>query len=148
MGMGDEMMDGQAEVGLDWLLDDLIRRLPGSDRAVVLSSDGLLIGRSGNISRDDAEHLSAVASGVQSLSRGAGRHFGGGAVRQTVIEMEESFLVVTSAGQSAYLAVLAEATADMGMVAYEMNLLIRQVGAFLGARPRSVDPAMEAGRGS
>jgi len=134
--------------GLDWLLDDLINRLPGADRAIVLSSDGLLIGRSSNLERADAEHLSAVASGFQSLARGTGRHFGGGLVRQTVVEMEHSFLVVTAAGVGASLALLAEVDADMGMVAYEMNLLVKRVGAYLSSRPRSGDLAAEAGRGS
>jgi predicted regulator of Ras-like GTPase activity (Roadblock/LC7/MglB family) len=123
-------------LGLDWLLDDLLRRLPGARRAIVLSADGLLMGRSNTLHRDDAEHLSAVASGLQSLARGAGRHFGGGAVRQTIIEMEHAFLVVTAAGAGACLAVLAEADADLGLLAYEMNLLVKRVGAFLTSRPR------------
>jgi predicted regulator of Ras-like GTPase activity (Roadblock/LC7/MglB family) len=121
---------------LDWLLDDLLRRLPAAQRAIVLSADGLLIGRSSNTVRDDAEHLSAVASGLQSLARGAGRHFGGGAVRQTLVEMENSFLVVTAAGAGACLAVLAEAEADLGLLAYEMNLLVKRVGTYLSTQPR------------
>lgn len=47
---------------LDWLLDDLVNRVVGADRAVVLSADGLLIGRSANLADGDAEHLCAVAS--------------------------------------------------------------------------------------
>ena len=130
---------------LNWLLDDLVDRLHGADRAVVLSSDGLLIGRSGRLSEEDAEHLSAVSSGIASLAKGTGRHFGGGAVRQTVVEMDYSFLVVTAAGRGASLALLAHADADMGMVAYEMNLLVKRVGSFLGTEPRTAgaaDPLM------
>jgi predicted regulator of Ras-like GTPase activity (Roadblock/LC7/MglB family) len=132
---------------LDWLLDDLVQRLPGADRAVVLSADGLLIGRSAELSEEDAEHLSAVASGFQSLAKGSGRHFGGGAVRQTVVELERAFLIVTAAGQGACLALLATSTADMGVLAYEMNMLVRQVGAYLTAAPRggTVSMAMDPG---
>ncbi len=122
---------------LDWLLDDLIKRVVGAQRAVVLSGDGLLIGRSGNLAKDDAERLSAVASGFQSLAKGTGRHFGGGEVRQTLVEMENAYLVVTAAGLGACLALLASEDADMGMVAYEMNLLVKRVGAYLSATPRS-----------
>lgn len=135
---------------LDWLLDDLLRRLPSAERAIVLSADGLLIGRSSTLERDDAEHLSAVASGLQSLARGAGRHFDGGAVQQTLVEMERSFLVVTSAGSGACLAVLAEAEADLGLLAYEMNLLVRRVGTFLSTRPRHpgmMRPGIDVGAG-
>jgi predicted regulator of Ras-like GTPase activity (Roadblock/LC7/MglB family) len=121
---------------LDWLLDDLLRRLPAAQRAIVLSADGLLIGRSSNLAREDGDHLSAVASGLQSLARGAGRHFGGGAVRQTLVEMENAFLVVTAAGAGSCLAVLAEAEADLGLLAYEMNLLVKRVGTYLSTQPR------------
>jgi predicted regulator of Ras-like GTPase activity (Roadblock/LC7/MglB family) len=125
--------------GLDWLLDDLLNRLPGAEKAIVLSGDGMLIGRSSTLDRDDGEHLSAVASGMQSLARGASRQFQGGAVRQTIVEMDEAFLVVTAAGVGAALAVLASADADLGLLAYEMNLLVKRVGAYLSARPRFVE---------
>jgi predicted regulator of Ras-like GTPase activity (Roadblock/LC7/MglB family) len=121
---------------LDWLLDDLVQRLPGADRAVVLSADGLLIGRSAELAEDDAEHLSAVASGFHSLAKGTGRHFDGGIVRQTIVEMEKAFLVVTAAGSGASLALLAHADADLGMVAYEMNLMVKRVGTYLSSKPR------------
>ncbi|MDT8911753.1 roadblock/LC7 domain-containing protein [Amycolatopsis sp. PS_44_ISF1] len=121
----------------DWLLDDLVKRVAGADRAVVLSSDGLLIGRSAALSEEDAEHLSAMASAFQSLARGAGRHFGGGDVRQTVVEMDHAFLFVTAAGRGAGLALLAGADADLGLVAYEMNLMVKRVGAVLTAAPRA-----------
>jgi len=122
---------------MDWLLDELVDRLAGSERVVLLSADGLLIGRSGNLPIADAEHLSAVCSGFQSLARGAGQQFGGGQVRQTVVEMEEYFLVITAAGRGAFLALLASAAADMGMVAYEMNLLVKKVGPAMKSEPRS-----------
>lgn len=138
-------MDANTSTKLDWLLDDLLRRLPGARNAVVLSSDGLLLGRSSTISREDGEHLSAVASGFQSLAKGAGRQFGGGAIRQTVVEMENYFLVVTAAGFGASLALLADVDCDMGMVAYEMNLLVKQVGTYLSAEPRNAQPGMGHG---
>src|SRR4051812_36972297 len=93
----------QTDSRLDWLLDKLVTGVPGTHHAIVLSQDGLLLARSKDFSRDDAEHLSAVASGLQSLSRGAAHRFEGGSVRQTVIEMENAFLFVTNAGQGARL---------------------------------------------
>ena len=121
---------------LDWLLNELVKRVAGVDRAVVLSADGLLIGKSSNLDDADAEHLSAVASAFQSLARGTGRHFGGGQVRQTLVEMDHAFLFVTAAGHGACLALLADESADVGMVAYEMNLMVKRVGAVLTAKPR------------
>lgn len=129
-------MDESNASELNWLLDDLVDRVVGAQRAVVLSADGLLVGRSRDLSREDGEHLSAMSSAFQSLARGVGRHFGGGNVRQTVVELEHAFLVVTAAGQGACLALVAAADADMGMIAYEMNLLVKQVGSYLIAAPR------------
>ncbi|WP_420160502.1 roadblock/LC7 domain-containing protein [Nocardiopsis sp. CNT-189] len=129
--------DGSEAAGdLNWLLDDLTDRAVGAEHAIVLSSDGLLIGRSRGLGTEDAEHLAAVASAFQSLARGTGRQFGGGAVRQTVVEMEQAFLFVTAAGEGACLAVLAAGDADVGLVAYEMNMRVRRVGRFLTSAPR------------
>lgn len=122
---------------LTWLLDDLVKRVVGVDRAVVLSVDGLLMGRSNSLAPEDAEHLSAVASAFQSLARGASRQFERGAVRQTMVEMEDGFLFVMAAGAGACLAVVTAGNADLGQMAYEMNMLIKRVGALLSAAPRS-----------
>ena len=121
---------------LNWLLDDLVRRLAGAERAIVLSGDGLLLGRSATLDRDSADHLAAMASAFQSLSRGVGTQFGKGLVQQTVVELEYGYLVVTEAGEGACLALLASADADLGMVAYEMNVIVQQVGGSLSASPR------------
>ncbi|GAB3740122.1 roadblock/LC7 domain-containing protein [Nocardiopsis nanhaiensis] len=131
---------------INWLLDELLDRAVGSRHAIVLSADGLLIGRSEDLVKEDAEHLSAVASAFQSLARGTGRHFGGGEVLQTVVEMENAYLFVTGAGRGACLAVLAEESSDVGLIAYEMNVLVEQVGRYLDAAPRREGATGEATR--
>ena len=138
----------KAAENLDWLLDDLVDRVVGADHAIVLSADGLLLGRSRGLDAEDAEHLSALASAFQSLARGTGRHFGGGDVRQTVVEMEHAYLFVTAAGTGACLAVLATEDADVGLVAYEMNLRVKRVGQFLTAAPRRPGELTPTGGGS
>ena len=127
---------------LTWLLDDLIEKAPAAQQAVVLSADGLMMGASTGVAREDAEHLSAMAAGFQSLAKGASRHFRAGPVRQTVVEMETAFLVVTAAGQGACLAVLAGSDADLGLIAYEMAMLVTRVGEFMSAPERpAVSPS-------
>lgn len=121
---------------LDWLLDDLVARVAQIEKAVILSRDGLAIGASAGLAREDAEHLSAIAAGFQSLARGAGRQFGGGQARQTIVEMDSAFLFVTAAGEGSCLAVLSSADADVGLVAYEMAVLVKRVGQHLAVNPR------------
>ena len=121
---------------LNWLLDDLVTRVPQVSMAVMLTQDGLAIGASAGLNREDAEHLAALASGFQSVARGAGQHFGGGRVRQTIIEMEAAFLFVSAAGQGTCLAVLTTGDADVGLVAYEMAVLVRRSSEHLVVAPR------------
>jgi predicted regulator of Ras-like GTPase activity (Roadblock/LC7/MglB family) len=127
---------------LSWLLDDLVTRVAGAERAVVLSSDGLVVGRSRDLTKEDSEHLAAMASAFQSLARAVGKHFVRGGVRQTVVELEHAYFVVTAAGSGTCLALLAAENADMGMIAYEMTLMVKQVGAHMVAVPRNVSNGM------
>src|SRR5687767_11022053 len=120
---------------LNWLLDDLVSRMANIRAALVLSGDGLATGSSGNLSREDAEHLAAVASGFHSLAKGVGHHFNAGSVRQTMVELDDAFLFVSAAGDGSCLAVLTDAEADVGQVAYEMTLLVKRVGVHLGTAP-------------
>ncbi len=126
---------------LNWLLDDLVDRVASIRKAIVLSGDGLATGASKDLTREDSEHLAAVASGFHSLAKGVGRHFEAGDVRQTVVELDEAFLFVTAAGDGSCLAVLSDADSDVGQVAYEMTLLVKRVGAHLGSAPRTDLPA-------
>lgn len=134
------MNDAMSQTGsttLDWLLDELVNRVPGSEHAMVLSADGLPLARSNGLGREDAEHLAAIASALHSLARGVGTRFNKGALQQTVVELDGGYLVVTEAGQGAHLALLASIDADLGLVAYEMNVIVGQVGERLSALPRS-----------
>ena len=125
---------------LNWLLDELVQRVGSISKALVLSGDGRPRGASADLTREDGEHLAAVASGFHSLAKGVGRHFDVGGVRQTVVELEEAFLFVTAAGDGSCLAVVADAESDVGLIAYEMTLLVKRVGAHLGTAPRSGPP--------
>jgi predicted regulator of Ras-like GTPase activity (Roadblock/LC7/MglB family) len=123
---------------LNWLLDDFVSRVTDVRHAIILSNDGLRVAASGSLSREDSEHLSAVAAGFQSLAKGASLRFGGGAVRQTIVEMEAALLFVTSAGNGSCLAVMSMMEADAGLIAYEMARLVGRVGQHLTTYPRGI----------
>jgi predicted regulator of Ras-like GTPase activity (Roadblock/LC7/MglB family) len=125
----------------DWLLDDLVVRVPAARQAIVLSVDGLLTGKSRTLSRMDAEHLAAIAAGFAGLARTAGRHFRGGPVRQTIVEMEEAFLFVTAASNGSCLAVWSDAASDIGLIAYEMAILVERIGHTMVAPARAAHQA-------
>jgi uncharacterized protein len=122
---------------LDHLLTALVQQVADVRHAVVVSEDGLVVSKSTSFPRPEAERLAATASGLMSLGRGVCADFRGGAVLQALIEMREGFLILTSAGIGAHLAVLTSAQADVGVVAYEMNLLVKRIGEHLSAAPRT-----------
>ena len=134
-------MDPNAESvktqSLDWLLDELVSKVDGTQHATLLSADGLVKAYSNGLDQDDAEALAALASGVQSLARSAGDRFGGGPVQQTIIEMRHAFLLVTVAGEGACLAVQCAVTADVSLVAYEVNMTVSKVDEHLKTPARS-----------
>ena len=129
---------------LSWLLDNLVGQVEHVQQALILSRDGLVVAASRGLTAEDGEHLSALAAGLQSLARGTGRHFHAGEVRQTIIEMESAFLFVIAAGQGTCLAVLTSAEPNVGLIAYEMAMLVRRMGKYLDAGPRFPDHEIAA----
>ena len=121
---------------LSWLLDNLVDQVEHVQQALILSRDGLVVAASRGLSPEDSEHLSALAAGLQSLARGAGQHFRTGQVRQTIIEMDSAFLFVMAAGRGTCLAVLTGADANVGLIAYEMAMLVRRMGKYLATESR------------
>jgi predicted regulator of Ras-like GTPase activity (Roadblock/LC7/MglB family) len=121
---------------LDWVVSKFVEDVPGVAHAILVSADGLLMAASRHIPEEQAEQVSAVASGLASLAVGAARLFSGGQVLQTVIEMQQGFLMLMSVGDGSHLAVLTQASADIGQVGYEMALLVDRVGRMVQAQAR------------
>jgi predicted regulator of Ras-like GTPase activity (Roadblock/LC7/MglB family) len=116
---------------LNWLVSNFAKSVPGAAHAIVVSADGLLMAVSERLDRARADQLSAVASGMASLTQGAAKIFGGGQVTQTVVEMEKGFLLVMAVGDGSCLAVLAAPSCDIGLIGYEMALLVARTGEVL-----------------
>jgi predicted regulator of Ras-like GTPase activity (Roadblock/LC7/MglB family) len=115
---------------LTWLVTDFTERVPGVTHAIVVSGDGLLLVASEHLPRDHADQLSAITSGLVSITNGAARIFDRDVVKQTVVEMGHGYLLVMSMrdeGRS-ILAALAARGADIGAVGYEMARLAKQAG--------------------
>ena len=121
---------GRPVQDLSWLVTNLAERVPDVAHAIVVSSDGLPLAISAGFPQEHADQLAAITSGLASLTQGASRVFEGGAVTQTVVEMRRGVLVVMAISNGASLAVLATSI-DLGLVAYEMTLLVERVGRVL-----------------
>ena len=124
------------ERDLDWVMSRFVEEVPDAAHAILVSADGLLMASSTSIPAERAEQVAAVSSGLASLAVGAARLFEGGAVMQTIVEMEMGFLMLMSVGDGSNLTVLTTEEADIGQVGYEMALLVDRVGQTVQATAR------------
>lgn len=122
---------------LDWLVARFASEVAGVSHAILVSADGLLVASSEHIPDERADQLAAVASGLASLSAGAARLFDGGGVLQSVVEMDNGYLLLMRVGDGSNLATLAARGCDIGQIGYEMAILVEQVGAVVQSQRRS-----------
>jgi uncharacterized protein len=120
--------ESRSDNSLDWLVSNFARDIPGVSHAVLVSVDGLLIAASEHLPQERADQLAAVASGLASLAGGAARLFDGGQVLQSVVEMQNGYLLLMQVGDGSHLATLATTSCDIGQIGYEMAVLVERVG--------------------
>ncbi|HEY3141198.1 MAG TPA: roadblock/LC7 domain-containing protein [Acidimicrobiales bacterium] len=116
---------------LNWLVNNFAERTPGATSVVVVTTDGLVLALSDLIPPDKADQLAAVTSGLASLTAGAARFFGAGPVHQLIVEMAGGFLFVCSISDGSALAVMCDSDCDIGLIGYEMSLLVGRIGQVL-----------------
>ncbi|MDP4504616.1 MULTISPECIES: roadblock/LC7 domain-containing protein [unclassified Nonomuraea] len=121
----------QAARDMNWLVSSFVDEVPGVAHAVVVSADGLPMAFSRDFPKDRADQLAAIAAGLVSLTQGSARVFEAGSVTQTLVEMDRGLLLVMSISDGSSLAVLAAPDCDMGLVAYQMTILVERAGQVL-----------------
>ncbi|MFD3455850.1 roadblock/LC7 domain-containing protein [Streptomyces sp. NPDC058691] len=114
-----------------WLISDFVRTTDGVTDAVAVSSDGLLMAASERLTRDRADHLAAVVSGITSLAQNAATAHGFHGMKLVMIEMLGGFMMVGRIRDGSCLGVLAGEGCDIGLVGYEMSVLADRAGELL-----------------
>ncbi|MFI6208870.1 roadblock/LC7 domain-containing protein [Streptomyces sp. NPDC051041] len=137
---------------LHWLLNNLVEEVPGILSVAVVSSDGLLLLSSDPGHHDEARQsqeekrtgprgsaadLATIVSGIGSLTIGAAKLMDFGAVKHTMVAMEEGSLFVMSISDGSLLGVHGSADCDMSVVAYHMALFVGRAGHVLTPELRS-----------
>ncbi|MEU9576971.1 roadblock/LC7 domain-containing protein [Streptomyces chilikensis] len=122
---------------LSWMLDSALE-IPGALHAVLISADGLLMARTKEFQRDDADRVAAAMSGMQSLSRSLGFFCDepDQLWRQTVVEFSGGWVFLISAGEGAYLGVSALPDVDMQDITFRMQQLVGRLGKELTSPAR------------
>ncbi|MFV0127821.1 roadblock/LC7 domain-containing protein [Streptomyces sp. HMX112] len=146
---------------LHWLLGNLVEEVPGVRSVAVVSSDGLLLlssdpeqnaaarnkpaavtapapgGPRPDGPRGSSADLATIVSGIGSLTVGAAKLMDGGAVKQTMVAMEQGSVFVMSISDGSLLGVHATPDCDMSVVAYHMALFVGRAGHVLTPELRS-----------
>lgn len=116
---------------VNWLMANFVRNTAGVEQAVAVSSDGLLIALSSQLERAAADKLAAIITGMRALAHGAAAELGRGPLMQVLVEMNKGYLFVAAISGGSTLGVVAERDCDLGLVGYEITLLVERVGAQL-----------------
>lgn len=115
----------------NWLLDSFTTKTAGVREAIAVSSDGLLMAMSSVQDRANADRLAAIVSGITSLSTGAAGWYTLGALNRVIVDMADGYLIVTAISRGSVLGVIADRSANLGTLAYEMTLFASRAGAAL-----------------
>ena len=94
----------------NWLLQRFVRETAGVQHAFAVSSDGLLITFSSNLTRQAADKMAAVITGIQSLAEGASTLLECPGLKIVILDLHERYLLVSSISQTAVLGVVAADT--------------------------------------
>ncbi|RRO13725.1 roadblock/LC7 domain-containing protein [Saccharopolyspora rhizosphaerae] len=127
-------MNSDQRHDLGWMLDEALR-VPEAKHAILLSSDGLLIAHSADITRDEAERHAAAMSGLQSLARANAAFCGSTekAWQQTITEYDHGYIFLVAAGPRAYVAASAGAGVDVETMTHRLVVLVQRLGTELSA---------------
>jgi predicted regulator of Ras-like GTPase activity (Roadblock/LC7/MglB family) len=118
----------------NWLLDSFTSNTAGVLEAIAVSSDGLLMAMSAIKDRSNAERLAAVVSGMTSLAGGAASWYALGGLNRVIVDMADGYLLISSISSGSVLGVVADRSANLGTVAYEMTLFAGRAGSALSPR--------------
>lgn len=117
--------------GFSWLLSSFVEQTAGVTDAVAVSSDGLLMAMSSSLERSAAEQVAAIISGLVSLGHGTSQCFGFDGLEQMIVAMRRGLLLVASISDGSCIGVVARKGCDIGLVGYQMTLLVERAGAVL-----------------
>lgn len=114
-----------------WLLNNFVDSTGGVTHALAVSADGIKLATSNALPAANADQFAAITAGLSSLIHGAANCFGETSVERVMIEMGNSFLLISNVSHGAVLGVIARKDADLGFVAYEMTVFAERAGSVL-----------------
>ncbi|WP_380167019.1 roadblock/LC7 domain-containing protein [Jannaschia sp. R86511] len=132
---------------LDWVMSGLKKKVPGVLHALTATADGLHLASTPGLDPATQKLLSSITSGLASLTVSAAATCGAERPVQTLVEIDRGFMIVASIADTAAVIVLTSREVDLGLVGYELGLLVQRIGRVLtpelrgtGQLPRQTGP--------
>jgi predicted regulator of Ras-like GTPase activity (Roadblock/LC7/MglB family) len=113
------------------MLAKFVDQTPGVQGAVAVSSDGILMAMSASLTREAAEPVAAIISGLTSLGIGAAGALDLDGLDRIIVGMRLGVLVIASVSDGSAIGVVARNGCDIGAVGYQMTILVDRAGAML-----------------
>lgn len=115
----------------NWLLNQFATDTPGVLHAIAVSSDGLVVAMSHRLDRASADRLAAITSAFLSLAKGTSSVYDMGNTNKVVVDLDRGYLLVSAISAGSALGVLAERTAKLGTLGYEMAMFANRTAEVL-----------------
>lgn len=129
-----------------WVLDPITEI--GVRHALILSADGIVIGASGSLGRDDSERIAAMVSALHGAARAAGvvslQAPEDTPISTITIQLDASgtLMVMPAGGANAFIAASFSTDVPMNIVAHTLARQAKNLGETLMSVPmRSHNPA-------
>jgi predicted regulator of Ras-like GTPase activity (Roadblock/LC7/MglB family) len=130
-------MSDHVDGGVGFILQAFVAETPGVTYAQTVSADGMHLAASTGYSQTERDTFAAIASGLSSLSDSAVETFGVGVVNRQIIEASNGWILLARISNTAAMGVVAEPSADLGLIGYEMTMLAKRLGDVLS--PELID---------
>ena len=130
-------MTNQFDGGVGFILEAFVAETPGVTYAQTVSADGMHLAASAGFGQTERDTFAAIASGLASLTDSAVETFGLGTVNRQIIEASHGWILLSRISTTAAMGVVAEPSADLGLIGYEMTLLAKRLGDVLS--PELID---------
>jgi predicted regulator of Ras-like GTPase activity (Roadblock/LC7/MglB family) len=118
------------------VLNELARGFEQIEHAVLVGPDGLPAACSGPPRHERTAQLSSFAWAWGRLTEAAATEFQAGPSRQSLVELDHAFMIVTSLLGGWTMAVLATPEVDLGALARAAGEVARRLEASMVTRPR------------
>lgn len=115
----------------EWLVNQFTGEVPGVLHALIVSLDGLQLVSSRSLSRDLGDQMAALTAGLLSMADRTAALLSLGDSEYITIRLPRGHLLFMRVSESAGLAVVADASCDLRVVAYQMTQFVGSVGHVL-----------------